>query len=90
MIELIEKDREGYDVRKLPYGKFCIWYPNYFVLECECGGLLLGADSTALCRCGADHIDLVQDLLDNQTDAGTYPWYKDRRLLPENGPFSFG
>ena len=90
MIELIGKDREGYEVRKLPYGKVCTWYPDYFVLECECGGLLLCADSTALCRCGANHTDLVRDLLDNQTDAGSYPWYKDRLPVPENVPFSFG
>jgi hypothetical protein len=50
VIELIGKDREGYEVRKLPYGKVCTWYPDYFVLECECGGLLLCADSTALCN----------------------------------------
>ena len=88
MIELIEKDHESYEVRKLPYGEVCVWYPDHFVLECECGGLLLCADSTALCRCGADHTDLVRDLLDNQTSAGSYPWYEDRSLLPEEGPFS--
>ncbi len=90
MIQLIEKDREGYEVRKLPYGNVCIWYPDHFVLECECGRLLPCADSTALCPCGADHTDLVWDLLDNQTGAGSYTWYGDRRPAPEDDPFSFG
>lgn len=90
MIELIEKDRECYEVRKLPYGKVCIWHPDHFVLECECGGLLLCGDSTALCRCGADHSDLVRDLLDNRTSGGIYQWYEDRPPVPEDGTFSFG
>jgi hypothetical protein len=90
VIQLIEKDREGYEVRKLPYGKLCIWYPDHFVLECECGGLLLCADANALCQCGADHTDLVRDLLDNQTGVGSYPWYGERTPVPEDGPFSFG
>ncbi len=90
MIELIEKDREGYEVRKLPYGEYCIWYPDHFVLECECGGLLLCADSTALCRCGADHSNLVRSLFDDQIGAWNYPWYQERPLLPEEGAFSLG
>jgi hypothetical protein len=90
VIELIEKDREGYEVRKLPYGKVCVWYPDHFVLECECGGLLLCTGSASLCRCGADHNDLVRDLLDNQTGAGSYLWYEGRLPVPEEGPFSFG
>ena len=90
MIELIGKDREGYEVRKLPYGKVCTWYPDYFVLECECGGLLLCADSTALCQCGADHTALAQDLLDSQTDTGSYTWFGDCSPFSEGGPFSFG
>ena len=90
MIQLIEKDREGYEVRKLPYGNVCIWYPDHFVLECECGRLLPCADSTAFCPCGADHTDLVWDLLDNQTGAGSHTWYGDRRPAPEDDPFSFG
>jgi hypothetical protein len=90
LVQLIEKDREGYEVRKLPYGKFCIWYPDHFVLECECGGLLLCADSTAVCRCGVDHTDLARDLLDNQTEAGSYPVYGNRRPVPADGPFSLG
>lgn len=87
MLQLIEKDRAGYEVRKLPYGKVCTWYPNHFVLECECGGLLLCADSTALCRCGADHTDLAWDLLNDQTGGGSYTWYEDRTPVPEDGPF---
>jgi hypothetical protein len=90
LVQLIEKDREGYGVRKLPYGKFCIWYPDHFVLECECGGLLLCADSTAVCRCGVDHTDLARDLLDNQTEAGSYPVYGSRTPVPADGPFSLG
>jgi hypothetical protein len=90
VIELIEKDHGGYEVRKLPYGKVCIWYPDHFVLECECGGLLLCTGSASLCRCGADHRDLVRDLFDNQTSAWSYPWYEGRSLLPEEGPFSLG
>jgi hypothetical protein len=89
MTQLIEKDREGYEVRKLPYGNVCIWYPDHFVLECECGGLLLCADSTALCRCGADHTDLAWDLLDNQTGAGSDTWYEDRRPIQDD-LISFG
>jgi len=89
VIQLIEKDREGYEVRKLPYGKVCIWYPRHFVLECACGGLLLCADSTALCRCGADHTELARNLLDNQTDAGSHPWYEDCTPVPKSGPFLF-
>jgi hypothetical protein len=90
VIELIEKDHGGYEVRKLPYGEVCIWYPDHFVLECECGGLLLYPSSASLCRCGTDHSDLVRDLFDNQTGAGSYPWYEGRSLLPEEGPFSLG
>ena len=90
MIEPIEKYSGGYEVRKMPYGEVCVWYPDHFVLECECGGLLLCADSASLCRCGADHSDLVRSLLGNQTGAGSYPWYEDRSLLPEEDPFSLG
>lgn len=89
MIELIEKDRVGYEVRKLPYGEVCVWYPDHFVLECECGGLLLCAGSASLCRCGADHRDLVRGLFDSRIDAGGY-LYEGRSLLPEEGPFSLG
>jgi hypothetical protein len=90
VIELIEKDHGGYEVRKSPYGKVCIWYPDHFVLECECGGLLLCNGSASLCQCGADHSDLVRDLFDNQTSVGNYPWYEDSSLVPEEGPFSLG
>ena len=87
MIELIEKDRGGYEVRKLPYGEVCVWYPDHFVIECECGGLLLCAGSDSLCRCGADHGDLVRSLFDNRIGAGGY-LNEGRSLLPEEGPIS--
>jgi len=87
MIELIERDRGGYEVRKLPYGEVCVWYPDHFVLECECGGLLLCAGSTSLCRCSADHSDLVRGLLDNRIGAGGDPW-NESRYPSENSPSS--
>ena len=90
MIGLTEKDHGGYEVRELPYGKICVWYPDHFVLECECGGLLLCAGPASLCRCGADHSDLVWGLLDNRPGAESYPWYEDHSLLPEEGSFSLG
>lgn len=90
MIELIEKDHGGYEVRKLPYGEVCVWYPDHFVLECECGGLLLCSGSASLCRCGADHSDLVRGLFDNRIGAGGYLRNEGRSLLPEEGPFSLG
>jgi hypothetical protein len=90
MIELIEKDHGGYEVRKLPYGKVCIWYPDHFVLECECGGLLLCTGSASLCRCGADHGALVRVLIDNRIGAGGYLRNEDRKLLPEESPASLG
>ena len=69
MIEISEKDSGGYEVRKLPYGKVCTWYPDHSVLECECGGLLFCTGSAPVCRCGAEHTALVRDLSGSIIDA---------------------
>jgi hypothetical protein len=87
VIELIARDHGGYEVRELPYGKVCVWYPDHFVLECECGGLLLCADPASHCRCGASHSALIRDLFDNRIGAGDYPW-NESRYLSENSPSS--
>lgn len=82
MIEISEKVSGGYEVRKLPYGKVCTWYPDHSVLECECGGLLFCAGSAPICRCGADHTALVRDLSGSIPTQGA-SWRGDLFLPPE-------
>ena len=83
MIEMSEKSRGCHEVRWLPYGKACVWYPQHSVLECECGGLLLCGGSAPVCRCGTDYTGLVEELVTGVIDVGCSLWHRDLSLLPE-------
>ena len=89
MIEVSGRNHGSYEVRELPYGKTCTWYPDHFVLECECGGLLFRTNSASVCWCGADHTELLEELEDTQTGEASSSWHS-AAARPEGTLLSIG
>ncbi|MEW6637136.1 MAG: hypothetical protein AB1425_10050 [Actinomycetota bacterium] len=50
---MIERQREHYEVREVPYGKVYSWRPARVVFECDCGETLTWSAPATLCSCGA-------------------------------------
>src|SRR5918998_5233817 len=82
-MRLITVRVEGhYEVYETPFARAYEWHPTYTTLECECGEqLTLTAQSAGIiCRCGADHSDIVQDIQEREARLGkefTHPWQHD-------------
>jgi hypothetical protein len=78
MSKVFIEDRRRYETGKFRYGESYIWYPDYLVLECECGGLLFYPSTIPVCRCGKDHASVVRKLADMRFEEEPPPWYASR------------
>jgi hypothetical protein len=85
-----------YEVKEDPFSRTYEWQPGCVVLECDCGQelTLSGASTVPTCRCGANHSEIVQDLIiqDLQEREGrlrdevTHPWHYDTKEQAQQPP----
>ena len=77
MANVIERLEAYYEVRlEAPYGRSYTWPPGRIVVECECGERPTLTFSRCVCRCGADHTDVVtKELATRRLGEETlHPW----------------
>jgi hypothetical protein len=95
-IEIIEAQ---YDILEVPFGRSYRWHQAHVVVECDCGekstsemSALTG--SRAVCACGADLTDDIQEKLQGHQpevqgplledyEATHHPWLHDPRAQAE-------
>jgi hypothetical protein len=82
---IIERVKAHYEVHEVELGIVYRWCPERAVLKCECGEKLsLTAATTACGECGADHANIVEEVVDfRQEDTVDHPW---RSLPPYYAP----
>jgi hypothetical protein len=83
--QVIERVKAHYEVHEVEMGIVYRWCPERAVVECECGEKLsLTAAKTACGECGADHADIVEEVVDfRPEDKVDHPW---RSLHPYYAP----
>lgn len=90
-MRIIERTEAHYRTHEVMYGKVYRWRPECVLVECDCGELLTLANSTELCRCGADYAAITQELADRwrEKKEGLAPcrreyeeWLKEKAALP--------
>jgi hypothetical protein len=77
VVQVIEHEREHYEVREVPYGRVYSWCPERIVFECACGETLVRARPVTVCACGAVHTDVLEPE-ERPADARSYhPWLEE-------------
>jgi hypothetical protein len=87
MVKLIERVQAHYEVQDLEMGKVYKWCPERALVECTCGEqLTLSAFKTTCPECGADHADIVEEVLVARAeDKGDHPWRYLQPYTPMRG-----
>jgi len=78
VVKVLECVGEHYEVQDVPRARVYRWCPAAVSLECECGErLTLTPPKTTCARCGADHTDVFEEVLETHTqeDEGERPWH---------------
>ena len=81
-VKVLERREGHYETQDVSFGKVYRWCPESVVVECSCGNReTFSASRIPLCsRCGADHTDITQDVLQARPeDKVDHPW---RSLQP--------
>ena len=94
-----------YEVHEAPFSRTYEWHPAYVTLECDCGeGLTLsGTSPVSVCRCGADHSEIIRDIRERESrlrHEATHPWHhdakeqsrqhlRDEAAYPEGSPWRY-
>ena len=66
-----------YELQDVEIGKVYKWCPAIVTVECGCGErLALSSSRTTCARCGADHMDVIAEVLGigMEEDGGHSPW----------------
>jgi len=77
-VKVLECVGEHYEVQVVPRARVYKWCPAVISLECECGVRpTLTSPKTTCARCGADHTDVFEEVLETHTqeDEGERPWH---------------
>jgi hypothetical protein len=76
MTTVIECTEGHYEVQETSYGKDYVWCTECVVVECDCGERPVLSASETVCGCGADHADLVREVLAfrQASDRTLHPW----------------
>ncbi len=75
-MRVIAREREHYEVHRVPYGKVYSWRPERIVFECDCGETLVWAKPVIVCACGAVHTDGLREPEERRTDE-EHPWHEE-------------
>jgi len=78
VVRVLECIGEHYEVQDTPRARVYKWCPAAVSLECECGErLILTLSRTTCFRCGADHTDVIREVLETlmEVDEGEHPWH---------------
>jgi hypothetical protein len=76
-VQVVECIGERYELLDVEMGKVYKWCPASVTLECGCGErLTLTSSRTTCARCGADHTDVIKEVLGigMEEDGGHSPW----------------
>ncbi len=76
VVNMIEHLEGHYEVREASHGRSYTCSPGRVVGECECGERPTLTFSRCVCRCGADHTEVVTKELANRRlgDETLHPW----------------
>ena len=76
MTTMIEHVQGHYEVQRTSYGEAYVWFPEYVVVECDCGQSPVLTASETVCHCGTDHAALVRNELASHrmSDGASHPW----------------
>jgi Zn finger protein HypA/HybF involved in hydrogenase expression len=87
MVKVIERVEAHYEVQDLEMGKVYRWCPGTAMVECACREeLTLRAFNTTCPECGADHADIVEEVLEARAeDEGDHPWRYLQPYTPTRG-----
>ena len=88
MTKIIERLQAHYELQDLPMGKVYRWCPESVVVKCSCSNReVFSAARTPLCsRCGADHTDITQEVLEARPkDKVDHPWRSIQPYTPTLG-----
>jgi hypothetical protein len=82
---VIERVKAHYLVQEVEMGTVYTWCPESVMVACECGEeLFLTASGKACGECGANHEDIVEEVLDVRSeDEVEHPW---RSVCPYYSP----
>jgi hypothetical protein len=77
MVKVLECVGEHYEAQDAQRARVYKWCPATVSLQCECGERLPLTSSRTTCfRCGADHVDVIKEVLGigMEEDVGHSPW----------------
>ncbi len=78
VVKVLECVGEHYEVQDVQRARVYRWCPAAVSLECECGERpTLTPPKTTCAWCGADHTDVLEEVLETHTqeeDEGDLPW----------------
>ena len=86
MATMIEFTEGHYEVQETSYGKDYVWCPEHVLVECDCGQKLVLSPAETVCRCGVDHVALVEEELASRgaSDGPSHPWDAEYREWRRN------
>jgi len=88
-VKVLECIGARYEVQDVEIGKVYKWCPAIVMVECGCGErLTLSSSRTTCARCGADHMDVIGEVLGigMEEDGGDHPWRSLRSYFTHPKP----
>ena len=90
MVRVLECVGDHYEVQEAQRARVYRWCSATVALECECGERpTLTSSTTTCCRCGADHKDVIKEVLGiGREDEDHSPWRSLRAYFSRPKPIS--
>ena len=88
MVKVVECIGARYELQDVQMGKVYKWCPAIVTVQCGCGETLTYSSSRTTCfRCGADHTDVLAEVLGiHEEDEGHSPWRSLRSYFSRPKP----